>query len=431
MTEAITEALASALPQDLLPARRGDEAARVELPWTLVADVDLGPSRLDDSRAHLLVLEDARGERFGVPAILDQGRLRRARPGDGVSEALLSSIVMGVAPAGLSIEGFPPFEPVAGERAFDVDQTNDLVVVGDSAVVKWFLHPTDAEQPAPARLAALAKAGFDGTPRPWAIVRLAVGASTALVATVVDYVPDTRDGWDWAVEEVRDFARDTDGAHGAWVRDLGLLIAGMHMALLGSGTHEATREDVQGWYVRAVADLQHAELNEYDTQRSLAVLTVIRECAGTTVMGVHSDLHIGQVLRSDRTGDYFVIDFDGNPTLRPQERVRRQPTARDVAGMLASLDHVGRVVLHRTDDLDQAQRQRVLDWIEDAQVTFLDSYQLALKQAGHPDLLDDRLVLPFQLQQECREYAYAERYLPHWRYVPDAALPALLNRGHL
>jgi maltokinase len=31
------------------------------------------------------------------------------------------------------------------------------------------------------------------------------------------------------------------------------------------------------------------------------------------------------------------------------------------------------------------------------------------------------------VQQECREYAYARRYLPHWRYVPDAALPALLE----
>ena len=44
------------------------------------------------------------------------------------------------------------------------------------------------------------------------------------------------------------------------------------------------------------------------------------------------------------------------------------------------------------------------------------------------DLLDRRLVRPYQVLQECREYAYARRYLPHWRYVPDAALPALLAR---
>jgi len=424
-------ALANATPQDLLPARRADESARVELPWILVAHVDLGPSHVPGSRAHLVVVEDGRGERFGIPAVIDGGCLRRARPGDGVGEALLSAIVMGVAPDGLAIEGFPPFEPLAGERAFDVDQTNDLVVVGERAVVKWFLHPTEDEQPAPARLAALARAGFDGTPRPWAIVRLAGESSTALVATVVDYVPHTRDGWEWAVEEVRSFARSGGAPHATWVRDLGVLVAGMHAALLASGTREVTRDEVQGWYALAVSDLERAALNEFDGQRALGLLSGIQECTRTLVMGVHNDLHIGQILRSDSTGKYFIIDFDGNPTLSPSDRLLSQPTARDVAGMMASLDHVGRVVLHRTDDLDHDQRQRVLDWIEDAQVTFLDSYQLALKQGGHPDLLDDRLVLPFQLQQECREYAYAERYLPHWRYVPDAALPALLNRGHL
>jgi maltokinase len=62
-------------------------------------------------------------------------------------------------------------------------------------------------------------------------------------------------------------------------------------------------------------------------------------------------------------------------------------------------------------------------------VSFLDAYHLGLDRAGRADLLDERLIRPFQVQQECREYAYAARYLPHWRYVPDAALPALLSRG--
>jgi maltokinase len=111
------------------------------------------------------------------------------------------------------------------------------------------------------------------------------------------------------------------------------------------------------------------------------------------------------------------------------ERMRPVPPARDVASLMASLDHVGRVVLHRTEGLDAEARDRVNVWIERAQAMILEAYRATLKAAGRLDLLDESLLLPFQVQQECREYAYADRYLPHWRYVPDAALPALLNRG--
>ena len=34
--------------------------------------------------------------------------------------------------------------------------------------------------------------------------------------------------------------------------------------------------------------------------------------------------------------------------------------------------------------------------------------------------------MPLRLQQECREFLYAVHHLPHWRYVPDAALIELL-----
>ena len=95
--------------------------------------------------------------------------------------------------------------------------------------------------------------------------------------------------------------------------------------------------------------------------------------------------------------------------------------------MLASLDHVGSVVLHRTDGLDDGQRSRVHDWMTSAQLRFLDAYVGRLAERGEESLLDARLVRPFQLQQECREFVYAERYLPHWRYAPEGALAALLE----
>jgi hypothetical protein len=36
-------------------------------------------------------------------------------------------------------------------------------------------------------------------------------------------------------------------------------------------------------------------------------------------------------------------------------------------------------------------------------------------------------MLAFRVAQELHEYAYSIQYLPHWRYVADAALPGLLG----
>jgi maltokinase len=70
----------------------------------------------------------------------------------------------------------------------------------------------------------------------------------------------------------------------------------------------------------------------------------------------------------------------------------------------------------------------VREWIADAQAGFLAAYANRLASADARELLDRSLLLPFMVQQECREYIYAARYLPHWRYVPDAALPELLEK---
>jgi maltokinase len=87
--------------------------------------------------------------------------------------------------------------------------------------------------------------------------------------------------------------------------------------------------------------------------------------------------------------------------------------------MLASIDHVARVVNYRTPGLDP---RPALIWIAHAQEAFLASYQQVLAAHGLRNILDDRLIAPFMMQQEMREYIYSARHLPHWRYVPDAVI---------
>jgi maltokinase len=417
--------LASTPAASLLPGRRADEAARLTEPVRLVAQVSLAEG------VEYLLVEDARGVAYGVPAVVGPTGWRRAVAGDGAAEALVSVLSMGGSGKGALETTVFHAEHVRGERAIEVDQTNELMIVGGAAVVKWLLHPVAGDQPGPRRLTTLARTGFVGTPRTWGLVHLAAGDERVLVATVSEYLPGAEDGWDWAVRDVRRMALGECSAEEVLdeVRQVARLVGRLHVALAQGGTGRATADEAAGWLAGAEADLAAAHL-EPDRARSVrARLPAIGRCAGTETMDVHGDLHIGQVLAVGEPREYSVIDFDGNPTQHADARNQRQPAARDVAGMLASWDHVGRVVLRRTDGLDDAAAARVLNWIERAQSTFLHDYRATLAAAGRSGLLDESLLLAMQVQQECREYAYAARYLPHWRYVPDAALPALLSRA--
>ena len=414
----------------------GDRRAQVDVatPLALLDALDLGEGRW------LGVVEGSDGDRWTVPMLVTGSGVRRAAPGDGVAEALLAAM-----PRLAHDSAFVPdswhSEDVRGERAVTVDQTNESVVVGERAMVKWSValpRPgVRGAQPAGDRIGTLMTAAFAGTPRPWGLLRYvdhADDSSSLLLASVAEFLPGAEDGWDWAVEDVRRLARGDstlDEAIAPAAR-LGELTARMHQALASTGVTVADDRLTARWTARAYDDLD-AAVQLVDgpegvrlrarAGRLAVAFAAFRECVGTQLIDVHGDLHVGQVLRHGDPADYAVTDFDGNPVLAPAERSAPQPAALDVAGMLASLDHVGRVVVKRTDGVDAAL---VGEWISAAQDTFLAAYRTTLASLGSLELLDERLLVPLRLQQECREFLYAVHHLPHWRYVPDAALVDLL-----
>ena len=431
--------------------REGFADDAVSLPLRLLAALDLRGGRC------VAVVADAAASRWTVPLVRSPDGVRRAVAGDGVAEALVGLLadrsgVLDPIPGADPGSGREPriiverwyAEPVTGEREVAVDQTNESLVVGGRAVVKWTLRQPaeglDVRHPAADRLRALT--GFDGTPRPWGAlsVLLPGAAEPLLLATVATYLPHALDGWDWAVAGVRAYARghlDLDAAV-APAAAIGDVVARMHVALAATGRDALAPDGAQEWARAARADLAEAlrlvdgPEGERLSRRAAGIeagLAPLADAAGTPLVQTHGDLHVGQVLRYDAPGGrprYAVVDFDGNPVLAPAERARRRPAAVDVAGMLASLDHVGRVVLRRTEGIDTAAVER---WIPLAENAFLAAYRSGLAAAGASDLLDERLLRPVRLQQECREFLYAVRHLPHWRYVPDGALRALLDEG--
>lgn len=165
----------------------------------------------------------------------------------------------------------------------------------------------------------------------------------------------------------------------------------------------------------------NAQLLADHAEHIAAVLDRLSMLVGIPILDAHGDLHVGQVLR---TGKLLVVtDFDGNPVLPPAERILPVPAAVDVAGILQSLSHVAIVAARRSE----LTPEHLAPVDAAARAALLDSYLHRLSDTGHADLHIEHALSALRLQQVLREIVYAGRHLPRWMYVPDAALPALLQ----
>lgn len=395
----------------------------------------LDACRLPASGASLAVLEMA-GTLVAAPVVAAGNALRRVRPGEGASAEILSFVTRD------SVEGrfrfarlSTGFEPSAyDERSIDVDQSHESVVVGERAVVKLMARVAPGPQPALDLARHLAEVGFAEVPTPLGAVTWdAPRGGETLLATAAAYLPGATDGWDWLLALVR-----ADIEAGGWstsreaANGLGALTARLHAALatpssvLPVPVADWSPDACAAWRRQALTTAEEAgSVGGEEGARVAARLPRIRAAleglawVETPAIRIHGDLHVGQFLRHDN-GD-AVSDFDGNPLAPGEERLAMKPAVKDVASLLRSLDHVGRICQR-----DGAPPAVVQSLVTDLRTACLGSYRAELGRLGHPALLDERLLHPFELEQACHEVVYAARYHPQWLTVADLALTALL-----
>jgi maltokinase len=305
---------------------------------------------------------------------------------------------------------------LVGERAITVDQTNFSVVVGEEAVVKWLRPPVLAPHPGVELLAHLGARGFRDMPRFLGIEQ----RDDLVLAVATEYLPGALDGWDWFVDDVDAWLHGSMSLEEvvSWAARMGRLTSSLHGALadmwrdtVGARTYhlqalealdEAMRlvDGDEGVRLRELEPAIRGALNPLDRNELLAAHRI------------HGDLHAGQFLRA---ADRLVItDFDGNPLADSAERRLPQSPLIDIASMVQSIDHVGRIVVKRR----HPDRGAEVD-------TFIASaIESALAAYGPVDLA---VLHALRVAQELHEFRYAATHLPRWMYVPDAALPALLR----
>lgn len=312
---------------------------------------------------------------------------------------------------------------VGHERLIEADQTNHSVVVDDRVIVKWM----DPPAPLPVRSVQahhhLAEVGFSDTPELLGTEQ----TSDALIASVSRYVVDATDGWTWYVDEFVDAMTATTARERCRrsARRLGATTGALHRALATPSTVIAqpiATVDRATERRRAEALLATVENEVVDPEaltvvaerRTMMIDTFSALGDGPTSAGfLHDDLHVGQFLR-DAGNRLFVMDFDGNPL--GSTTASRRPWAVDVASLVQSIDHAGRVAQHR--HREDADTLDVL--IAECVDTALEAYRQVAAE-----LVDDEVLTVCRLAQELHEMLYASRHINRWMYAPIATLRAM------
>jgi maltose alpha-D-glucosyltransferase/alpha-amylase len=268
-----------------------------------------------------------------------------------------------------------------------------------------------------------------------------------------EYVQGATDGWGYALESSREyFAARTSEPEVPFLREaeqLGTVIRALHEALASGkkGTdfelQIAGTSDVRRWtsgatrtVEQALASLrravgenrvarEHHAAAEEIVARGPRYVAWVNDLAGVvdTDAGAnartHGDLHLGQVIRS-ATGEFLVIDFEGEPARPLAERRARHSPLRDVAGMLRSFAYAAAEGSKASDP--GTGGARASRWENGTRGAFLRGY--FAEQKGRAGLLPrsrgniESLLRLFEAEKIFYELQYELDHRPDWVWIP-------------
>ena len=148
----------------------------------------------------------------------------------------------------------------------------------------------------------------------------------------------------------------------------------------------------------------------------------------------HGDFHLGQMLIVK--DDIFIIDFEGEPRRPHNERRRKAPAARDVAGLIRSIDYSATAALERAVKAGADEHGRLVtalaDWRDRATAAFSAAYREAMT---NPRLWPadrhaaEQMLNFFLIEKAVYEIEYEMAHRPDWLRVPLTGLLRILSQS--
>jgi maltose alpha-D-glucosyltransferase/alpha-amylase len=134
--------------------------------------------------------------------------------------------------------------------------------------------------------------------------------------------------------------------------------------------------------------------------------------------------------------DVVILDFEGEPRRSLAERRRKAPAARDVAGLIRSIDYSAIAALARALKSAPDEHGRIAlaleDWRQRSVAAVLAAYREFMLDARlWPAEADDadRLLDFFLFEKACYELEYEMAHRPDWLRVPLAGVARIFSRS--
>ena len=257
--------------------------------------------------------------------------------------------------------------------------------------------------------------------------------------------------------------RDLMGGYVSTAETLGRRTAEVHLALASDSSTAAfapepfTQDDLSSLTKEAAGQAQTAidtlrvaldapsgrDLPPEVTAQARALLAAQEDLLGrirstpalnfsASKIRVHGDYHLGQVLWAE--GDFYILDFEGEPARGIAQRREKQSPLKDVAGMLRSFSYAAYAGLFAHVSTRSATIAEMEPWARiwqtSASASFLKGYFGTVDGAAfiptEPSQRDLLLQL-FMLDKALYELNYELNNRPDWVRIPLTAILGLVR----
>ncbi len=335
-----------------------------------------------------------------------------------------------------------PDVEVEVRRPIVLEHSNSSVVFDEANILKIFRKVEPGPNPDVEITRVLAEHGYPNVLAPLAELR----RGDTDLAVLREFLVGATEGWQLARTSVRDVLasrlppEESGGDLAPGLARLGETIAGLHIAMAEAwGTAPGQPDD---WVDQMEAqldevlrhhpsahDLDLPPLEALDGDAIRARLDMARHLGdGGSEIRIHGDLHLAQVIQVD--AGWIVLDFEGEPARRRDDRFTVSSPLRDVAGILRSLHYAAASGLAEWDLGDEELCDLLRLWEDRNRTAFVESYLAYPGLAGLlPPEPDDTLTLlaAFELDKAVYELGYELGHRPDKASIPLEGIDRLVR----
>jgi len=365
-----------------------------------------------------------------------------------------------------------PENEITHVQQVETEQSNSTALVDNAYVVKIYRKLEQGINPELEVGRFLTEvAGFGNSPALLGSIELIESGKRSAVGIVHAFVQNQGDAWtvtsaylDRFVEQERILSasdqseiREDLVSYQRYMAQVGRRLAELHSAFAGNQElpdfkpEPMTRNDIDNFSAEVAASAERAierllnqpiknEIGSH-VERLAAQRSNIRAYCESLLSGAgnylnirhHGDFHLGQMLIVK--DDIFIIDFEGEPRRPLAERRRKAPAARDVAGLIRSIDYSTTSALDRALKISPDDNSKLAlaltTWRDSATTAFLSAYRetMGINSLWPSDPAAAGKVLDFFLLEKAfYEIEYEMAHRPDWVRVPLAGVLQILSR---